>query len=212
MKSRHGISAKGDGYLAKDYSKGRQAFLPNQLSSYLMRQSWPVRLGFYAIVVIFLLVIPVEYLMMHKSLGVPDETPLPASASIAMDESGWQSKLKRSVAENGFGVVKSAMKPEEIKQLRDLAVKYCYNSNQRLDFAGYVIPDFLSMPHFDGSKFLLSHKGINDALEGVMGGKDYRFCKHNDIGCDRIIFWHKDMTAIRVQCAEAHECCQGLHK
>jgi len=100
----------------------------------------------------------------------------------------WTARLHT----DGFALLPGLLTNDEIAQLREASVRYCYTEDKALPHqGGFTVPDFLSLPEFSSVQWIKTHSGIEGALKQVMG-EQFTFCAHNDIGCDRISFWHKD--------------------
>ena len=66
-------------------------------------------------------------------------------------------------------------------------------SSELANECGATLPDFFRFPEFVALKpVLLENDRFHAIMALVMGGDDYRFCSHNDIGVNRLSRWHKD--------------------
>jgi len=55
------------------------------------------------------------------------------------------------------------------------------------------VPAFLDLPEFRGAKWLLEDPRLHQLLNAMFRGEKYRFASHNDVGCDFVGVWHKDI-------------------
>jgi len=80
--------------------------------------------------------------------------------------------------------------------MRRLAADYCYGEPRRalpLQYGGYSVPGFLELPEFVGAKWLPEDPRLHGLLKAAFNGTGYRFASHNDVGCDFVGVWHKDI-------------------
>jgi len=124
------------------------------------------------------------------------ELRTPPDVSVGLHEPGWEGKLQRNLAEQGYAHVVGLLDHEEIGALRDLAYTYCYGQTRKalpLSWGGYSVPAFIDLPEFKNARWLLDDSRLHRMLSGIFGGAKYRFVSHNDIGCDFVGVWHKDV-------------------
>lgn len=120
----------------------------------------------------------------------------PPDTSVRMDTESWRSVVQRNIAEHGYAHIVGLLNRSEVEQLRSLAQNYCYGDVRKakpLAYGGYSVPAFLDIPEFSGAKWLVNDARLHSLLAGVFNGTEYRFASHNDVGCDFVGVWHKDV-------------------
>ena len=102
--------------------------------------------------------------------------------------------IKEQIQLEGYFIIKNLFSPEEITSFRDEIVEYQTKFESRLlkNAGGVSIPDFVEIPGLVKTAAIRHHPKLAPLLEKVFSGKDYRFCRHNDIGINRLVGWHKD--------------------
>merc|ERR1712232_949343 len=60
-------------------------------------------------------------------------------------------------------------------------------------YGGYSVPAFLDFDEFAEAKWLVNDKRVHNVLQAAFGGEAYRFASHNDVGCNFVGVWHKDI-------------------
>jgi len=131
----------------------------------------------------------------------------PPDTSVVAGSSGWEGRLQGSLAEHGYAQVVSLLNRSEVESLRTIANTYCYGNPRRalqLAYGGYSVPGFLDIPEFASTHWLPKDPRVHKVLQAVFNGTDYRFASHNDIGCDFVGVWHKDV--LRGDVAQFQEC------
>jgi ectoine hydroxylase-related dioxygenase (phytanoyl-CoA dioxygenase family) len=93
---------------------------------------------------------------------------------------------------NGYVILENIFSQEEITVFKNEVLQYIKNNKTIPNAEGITIPDFIKYPEFLMLTKVKENKKIQDKLEEIFGGNNYRFCSHNDIGINRIVGWHKD--------------------
>merc|ERR1712232_674930 len=91
--------------------------------------------------------------------------------------------------------------------LRSIANSYCYGNPRKalpLAYGGYSVPGFLDIPEFKEARWLPEDPRLHTVLRAAFNGTEYRFASHNDVGCDFVGVWHKDV--LRGDVAKYQEC------
>lgn len=104
--------------------------------------------------------------------------------------------MQRNLAEHGYTHVMGLLNRSEVEGLRSLAQNYCYGEERKalpLTWGGYTVPAFLELPEFAGARWLLEDSRLHRLLGAMFNGTKHRFASHNDIGCDFVGVWHKDI-------------------
>jgi hypothetical protein len=130
----------------------------------------------------------------------------PANASppdpvVRIGQPGWEVVLRKTLVENGYAHVPGLLKRAEVEALRSIANDYCYGSPRKalpLSYGGYSVPGFLDIPEFSAAKWLPEDARLHNLLRATFNGTDYRFATHNDVGCDFVGVWHKDVLRGKV--------------
>lgn len=133
--------------------------------------------------------------------------PSPPDVAVTVGAKGWEQRLRANLAEHGYAHVQNFLKQEEVESLRKLAQNYCYGEQRKalpLLYGGYSVPAFLDLPEFEGARWLPKDPRLHGLLEAAFNGTDYRFASHNDVGCDFVGVWHKDV--LRGNVAKYQEC------
>jgi len=123
-------------------------------------------------------------------------SPAPPNTSVRLDSEGWEQTLQQNLAEHGYAHVQQLLNESDAQSLRRLAQDYCYGEKRRalpLSWGGYTVPAFLDLPEFAGARWLLDDARLHKVLGVMFKGAEYRFASHNDIGCDFVGVWHKDI-------------------
>lgn len=121
---------------------------------------------------------------------------------------GWEKALAENLSTNGYAHFKGLLNQSSAQSLRNLAEDYCYGETRKalpLSWGGYTVPAFLDLPEFQAARWLLEDKALHIVLRTVFQGDDYRFASHNDIGCDFISGWHKDILRGPVKRHQVHD-------
>jgi len=85
----------------------------------------------------------------------------------------------------GFVIIPNVFTKQYIDECRLEILNYSKTNNTSIvDFVGRNI-----LPKTSNMK---NNSKIHLVLKQIFEGNDYRFCKHNDIGFNRIVNWHKD--------------------
>jgi hypothetical protein len=120
---------------------------------------------------------------------------------------GWEERLRSNIAEHGYAHVVGLLNRSEVQGLRDIAEDFCYGDVRKalpLSYGGYSVPGFLDIPEFAKAKWLPEDDRLHTLLRAAFNGTDYRFASHNDVGCDFVGVWHKDI--LRGSAAHFQEC------
>ena len=99
---------------------------------------------------------------------------------------------RKLIQENGFLLVSNLFTVEEINLFRKEVFDFLKRPNQNKNAGGITIPDFIIHPEFQQTKNIINNPKINAVLKDIFDGDNYRFCRYNDIGINRIVGWHKD--------------------
>lgn len=135
----------------------------------------------------------------------PNANPPDVRVEIGAD--GWDLRLRGLLAEQGYAHVQGLLKREEVERLRKVAYDYCYGETRRalpLTYGGYSVPNFLDIPELADAAWVPKDPRVQKLLTGMFNGTDYRFASHNDVGCDFVGVWHKDI--LRGSVAKFQEC------
>lgn len=131
----------------------------------------------------------------------------PPDTSVIVGGEGWEEALRRNIAEHGYSHVVGLLNRSEVEGLRSIAEGYCYGKVRKalpLSYGGYSVPGFLDVPEFNGARWLPEDPRLHTLLRAAFHGPDYRFASHNDVGCDFVGVWHKDI--LRGNVAQFQEC------
>lgn len=124
------------------------------------------------------------------------ELPEQPDASLRTAGGSWDGSVRDRLQEHGYAHIVGLLNRSEVDALRSLAHQYCYGETRRalpLSWGGYSIPGFLDLPDFVEARWLLDDRRVHDVLRAAFGGAHFRFASHNDIGCDFVGVWHKDI-------------------
>ena len=99
---------------------------------------------------------------------------------------------KSNITKDGYCIIKNVFTKKEVEQFTNVVINYVKNNKIIKNGSGITIPDFIKMPQLKTVADIRNNKTINNALEEIFNGNNYRFCSHNDIGINRIVGWHKD--------------------
>jgi len=133
--------------------------------------------------------------------------PSPSDTSLVVGTPGWEQKLRDNLAEYGYAHVVELLNHSDLQPMRQLAESFCYGDPRRalqLSYGGYSVPGFLNVSQFAGAHWLVDDARLHRALKAVFNGSRYRFASHNDVGCDFVGVWHKDVLR---GAAAAHQRC-----
>lgn len=120
----------------------------------------------------------------------------PPDTSVSLESGGWEETLRRNLADHGYAQVRQLLNESDVQSLRLLAEDFCYGKTRKalpLSWGGYTVPAFLDLPEFAGARWLLEDPRLHRVLGAMFKGAAYRFASHNDIGCDFVGVWHKDI-------------------
>jgi len=149
----------------------------------------------------------VAFVAMRAAMRMP-AAPSPPDVSIRLDVPGWDSTLRSHLAEHGYVHVRRLLNRTDAEGLRRLAQGYCYGEKRKalpLSWGGYTVPGFLELPEFIGARWLLEDSRLHQVLGAMFNGAEYRFASHNDIGCDFVGVWHKDILRGPVKKYQTHD-------
>ena len=99
---------------------------------------------------------------------------------------------KSNITKDGYCIIKNVFSKEEVDQFKNDVINYVNNNKTNKSGDGITIPDFIKIPQLITVADIRNNKTINNALEEIFNGNNYRYCSHNDIGINRIATWHKD--------------------
>ena len=93
---------------------------------------------------------------------------------------------------DGYAVLSSVLSPVDVQQWRAAAIPaVCGPTSEAAP--GFELVGIAERPQFEAKvQRVLSSPQLQRALAGLVGGSGWQFCGHSDIGCNRIVFWHKD--------------------
>jgi len=131
----------------------------------------------------------------------------PPEVAVSLEADDWEESLRQKLDVHGYAHVKGLLRREEVVQLRGLAQTYCYGEQRKalpLGYGGYSVPAFLDIPEFADARWLPKDPRLHRVLGAVFNGTDYRDASHNDVGCDFVGVWHKDV--LRGDAAKFQEC------
>lgn len=117
-------------------------------------------------------------------------------ASVHLGHDGWHGLVQQNLKDIGYAHAVNLLNRSEVLQLRSLAQDFCYGDERKalpLTWGGYSVPNFLGVPHFAGARWLVDDPRLHELLGAAFDGKPFRFASHNDIGCDFVGVWHKDV-------------------
>lgn len=100
-----------------------------------------------------------------------------------------------NLQENGYIILKNVFTEQEIESFKNEVNLYLKNPNKKIfneSSKSFSIIDFIEREEFKTIANIIKNKAINDCLEEIFNGTNYRFCSHNDIGINRTVGWHKD--------------------
>lgn len=120
----------------------------------------------------------------------------PPDTSVNVGDDGWEEALRRNLAVHGYAHVVGLLNRSEVGGLRATAEDYCYGAVRKalpLSYGGYSVPGFLDIPEFESARWLPEDPRVHTLLRAAFAGSDYRFASHNDVGCDFVGVWHKDV-------------------
>lgn len=119
----------------------------------------------------------------------------------------WQDTLRHNLDQHGFSHLSGIFQRSELESIRQLIDDYCYTEPRRalpLAYGGYSIPNWMDLPEFQDARWLPSDPRLLSMLDVAFNGSKFRFASHNDIGCDFVGVWHKDV--LRGEVSKFQEC------
>mmetsp|Transcript_48257 Transcript_48257/g.105046 ORF Transcript_48257/g.105046 Transcript_48257/m.105046 type:complete len:345 (+) Transcript_48257:227-1261(+) len=131
----------------------------------------------------------------HVAFRCPKAQEVP-DVLVDLGGTDWQPLLRKSLATHGYAHIKGLFNLTAVDTLRGMAQTYCYGDERKalpLSWGGYSVPAFLELPEFSGARWLLDYSPLHQLLRGIFSGNEYRFASHNDVGCDFVGVWHKDI-------------------
>jgi len=141
-------------------------------------------------------ILAVAIASLHALFGCP-RFPDPPDVSVVPGTDGWEALVRKNLLEQGYAHVKSVFNRSEAESMRRLAHDYCYGDVRKalpISWGGYSIPNFLGLPEFESVKpLLLEDDRMHQLLRAAFGDDEYRFASHNDVACDFVAVWHKDV-------------------
>lgn len=100
--------------------------------------------------------------------------------------------MEEEFEKNGYIILKNIFSIKEINNYKNIILNYINKNKTFKSSGGISIPDFIKIKEFQDISNIRNNKNINVYLNKIFKGNNYRFCKHNDIGINRIVGWHKD--------------------
>lgn len=146
-------------------------------------------------------------LLLGRALTCCPSHSNPPDTLVSVGSAGWEAKLQATLAENGYAHVPGLLDRTEVEALRTIAENYCYGIPRKalpLPYGGYSVPGFLDVPEFEGAQWLPKDPRLHKLLGAAFNNSEYRFASHNDVGCDFVGVWHKDV--LRGNVAKYQEC------
>lgn len=131
----------------------------------------------------------------------------PPDVRVEVGSENWEARLRSTMAAHGYVHVPALLNRSEVQALRAIAHGYCYGEPRRalpLSYGGYSVPGFLDLPEFAGARWLPEDPRVQTLLRATFNGTAFRFASHNDVGCDFVGVWHKDV--LRGKVAKFQEC------
>eukprot|EP00933_Yihiella_yeosuensis_P079480 TRINITY_DN921_c3_g1_i1.p1 TRINITY_DN921_c3_g1~~TRINITY_DN921_c3_g1_i1.p1 ORF type:complete len:425 (-),score=90.67 TRINITY_DN921_c3_g1_i1:68-1267(-) len=132
----------------------------------------------------------------------------PPDVAVRFEEGTWDSALKKNLKEHGYAHVQGVLKLSEAQSLRNLTENFCYGEVRKalpLSWGGYTVPAFLDLPEFESARWILKDERLHKVLKAMFKGAKYKFANHNDIGCDFVGVWHKDILRGPVAKYQVHD-------
>lgn len=120
----------------------------------------------------------------------------PPDTAVSIGGVGWEKTLQKNLADHGYAHLRQLLNESDARSLRRLAEDFCYGEKRKalpLSWGGYTVPAFLDLPEFASARWLLDDSRLHKVLGAMFNGAEYRFASHNDIGCDFVGVWHKDV-------------------
>lgn len=131
----------------------------------------------------------------------------PPDTVVRVGSDRWEEELRQNLAQHGYAHVVGLLNRSEVEGLRSIAEDFCYGAVRKalpLQYGGYSVPGFLDLPEFEGARWLPKDLRLQRLLQAAFNGTDFRFASHNDVGCDFVGVWHKDV--LRGNVASYQEC------
>ena len=100
--------------------------------------------------------------------------------------------FSKKIREDGYVILNSIFTEDELMHCRSEILNYIETHKVMKNASGISIPDFVSFDELKATASLKENKKLVLKLGDYFEGDNYRFCKHNDIGINRIVGWHKD--------------------
>lgn len=100
--------------------------------------------------------------------------------------------LKNKIEKVGYIVLKNVFSSDELNECKKEIMEYVRSGKGLKNAGGVSIPDFVGCDILPKTCKLKDNEKIQEALKDIFNGDNYRFCKHNDVGVNRICGWHKD--------------------
>lgn len=100
--------------------------------------------------------------------------------------------FSKKIREDGYVILNSIFTEDELIHCRSEILNYIETHKVMENASGISIPDFVSFDELKATASLKENKKLVSKLGDYFEGDNYRFCKHNDIGINRIVGWHKD--------------------
>mmetsp|Transcript_112989 Transcript_112989/g.326466 ORF Transcript_112989/g.326466 Transcript_112989/m.326466 type:complete len:349 (-) Transcript_112989:128-1174(-) len=120
----------------------------------------------------------------------------PPDVAVKLGSPGWEEAVRRNLEVHGYCHIPGILSRDEVLSMRRLAEDFCYGDQRRalpLQYGGYSVPGFLDLPEFADARWLRDDGRLHQLLKGAFNGTGYRFASHNDVGCDFVGVWHKDV-------------------
>lgn len=107
---------------------------------------------------------------------------------------------------DGYIICENVFTPEELDECAQEITTYVKENRSKVFVSeGISIPDFLGRHNLPITHKMKDSDKIHDTLRLIFGGDNYRFCRHNDIGVNRVVGWHKDKLNGDVEKYQVHD-------
>lgn len=132
----------------------------------------------------------------------------PPDTKVSVGQPGWEANLRQHLSQHGYAHIAGLLNRSEAEALRAIGLNFCYGDERKalpLSWGGYSVPAFLELPEFAGARWLLEDARLHKLLGAAFDGAKYRFASHNDVGCDFVGVWHKDILRGPVAKYQVHD-------
>ena len=111
--------------------------------------------------------------------------------------------LDQTFNTQGYIIFRNLLDKKLLQECRNEIITFIKSSKGLSNAGGISIPDFISLKEFIVTNNLRNNCRIHEALKSILG-TNYRFCRHNDIGIDRLVPWHQDKLNGKYSKYETH--------